>query len=264
MLATSCPVCATPFEGVEARACPRCETPHHADCWEFAGGCAVYGCQVEHSPDAPSLPLAPSDAVRRPLLLWMRLYRLQLVAALGFGFTLLMVPLLLAGLLLYSALPWHPEVGAWMDLVMSVGQLGAGGSALLALAAAGPQTLARRSFEEQSGTRLAAPEQALSLAQDIEVSGVDGALDRVARGLATVATSAFALVVLGAAGGAVAMLHAGAPLLTTLVLAVFLAIFLAIVTLPGLTILTSGIQGIQARTRLIQTVQNRLVASTKR
>lgn len=26
--------------------CQRCETPHHQDCWDYNGGCAIYGCQV--------------------------------------------------------------------------------------------------------------------------------------------------------------------------------------------------------------------------
>jgi len=38
-----CPVCANPL-GAEARGCPRCATPHHSDCWDYFGGCAVYGC----------------------------------------------------------------------------------------------------------------------------------------------------------------------------------------------------------------------------
>ena len=28
--------------------CPTCETAHHAECWEFQGGCAVYGCGHAH------------------------------------------------------------------------------------------------------------------------------------------------------------------------------------------------------------------------
>lgn len=39
----SCPVCG---EGLEAGVveCAGCRTPHHGECWEWAGGCAVYGC----------------------------------------------------------------------------------------------------------------------------------------------------------------------------------------------------------------------------
>jgi hypothetical protein len=39
----ACPVCANPLDD-EARPCPNCATPHHADCWEYFGGCAIYGC----------------------------------------------------------------------------------------------------------------------------------------------------------------------------------------------------------------------------
>ena len=38
-----CHVCGAGFEGT-AVACPRCDTPHHGDCWDYFGGCATYGC----------------------------------------------------------------------------------------------------------------------------------------------------------------------------------------------------------------------------
>ena len=38
-----CPVCASQIDG-EVHACERCDTPHHVDCWEYAGGCAIFGC----------------------------------------------------------------------------------------------------------------------------------------------------------------------------------------------------------------------------
>lgn len=39
----TCPVCGT---GISERPflCPHCDTPHHADCWDYNGGCATYGC----------------------------------------------------------------------------------------------------------------------------------------------------------------------------------------------------------------------------
>ena len=39
-----CPVCATIIKE-EPRLCERCETPHHQDCWDYAGGCALFGCR---------------------------------------------------------------------------------------------------------------------------------------------------------------------------------------------------------------------------
>jgi hypothetical protein len=36
--------------------CRRCKTPHHRDCWEYAGTCAVYGCRETkyHMPSRPA------------------------------------------------------------------------------------------------------------------------------------------------------------------------------------------------------------------
>ncbi|MCA9520543.1 MAG: hypothetical protein KC609_06205 [Myxococcales bacterium] len=44
-------------------ACSRCQTPHHAECWKEAGGCAVFGC-----PGGDELRLEPTQrpSVRRP------------------------------------------------------------------------------------------------------------------------------------------------------------------------------------------------------
>jgi hypothetical protein len=41
-----CPVCGEPI-GVAPTICPECETPHHWDCWEYNGGCAIYGCPMQ-------------------------------------------------------------------------------------------------------------------------------------------------------------------------------------------------------------------------
>lgn len=38
-----CPVCRTAIQG-QVRVCPRCRVLSHEDCWEFQGGCAIFGC----------------------------------------------------------------------------------------------------------------------------------------------------------------------------------------------------------------------------
>ena len=38
-----CPHCHATVSG-ESVTCPECGTPHHQDCWEYYGGCGVYGC----------------------------------------------------------------------------------------------------------------------------------------------------------------------------------------------------------------------------
>ncbi len=38
-----CPICGRAV-GASARKCDTCGTPHHAECWDYFGGCATYGC----------------------------------------------------------------------------------------------------------------------------------------------------------------------------------------------------------------------------
>lgn len=41
-----CPYCRYPITATESRLnCPRCETPHHRECWQANGGCTTYGCR---------------------------------------------------------------------------------------------------------------------------------------------------------------------------------------------------------------------------
>lgn len=39
----ACRVCGTGL-ATQVVGCPRCDTPHHADCWDYAGGCSTYAC----------------------------------------------------------------------------------------------------------------------------------------------------------------------------------------------------------------------------
>jgi hypothetical protein len=40
----SCKVCGEPIEDGPVVFCASCNTPHHRECWEFTGACAIYGC----------------------------------------------------------------------------------------------------------------------------------------------------------------------------------------------------------------------------
>lgn len=45
-----CQVCGESIEH-ELVVCRRCQSPHHRECWEYAGGCSIYGCgekQCDH------------------------------------------------------------------------------------------------------------------------------------------------------------------------------------------------------------------------
>mgnify|MGYP006286410321 CR=1 FL=1 len=79
-----CPVCGSPIED-EPRYCPRCDTPHHQDCWDYVGGCAIFACR-DHgksrallSPSAElQRPVAPRDGnLPKVVSRWFNLYRYE-------------------------------------------------------------------------------------------------------------------------------------------------------------------------------------------
>lgn len=41
----TCQVCGTSPDPQETVLCDRCGAPHHAECWEYNGGCAIFGCR---------------------------------------------------------------------------------------------------------------------------------------------------------------------------------------------------------------------------
>ena len=43
MIEGVCRVCGSPL-AVPLVTCPQCATPHHQDCWEYNGGCTIFGC----------------------------------------------------------------------------------------------------------------------------------------------------------------------------------------------------------------------------
>ena len=45
---SECQICGAALEGLVVR-CTRCATPHHQDCWEYAGRCSTYGCGERRS-----------------------------------------------------------------------------------------------------------------------------------------------------------------------------------------------------------------------
>jgi hypothetical protein len=44
-----CKVCGVAIEDEPRVRCARCQAPHHRDCWEFIGGCSIFGCSGKES-----------------------------------------------------------------------------------------------------------------------------------------------------------------------------------------------------------------------
>ncbi|MBI4866994.1 MAG: hypothetical protein HY816_08575 [Candidatus Wallbacteria bacterium] len=60
--AIECPVCGDDLAPALAVVCARCNTPHHKDCFQFAGTCAVFGCGTDRF--EPYRPFVPNNVVR--------------------------------------------------------------------------------------------------------------------------------------------------------------------------------------------------------
>lgn len=55
-----CPVCGSDVEQ-GAWLCGRCETPHHADCADYFGGCAIFACRDSHLPSSVEVASWPES-----------------------------------------------------------------------------------------------------------------------------------------------------------------------------------------------------------
>lgn len=63
----NCRICGEEMQH-EIVVCRRCQTPHHRDCWEYAGGCATYGCrETVYLVPRRALPSKASEKLPEPL-----------------------------------------------------------------------------------------------------------------------------------------------------------------------------------------------------
>ena len=71
--AARCPVCGCDVQH-RAVLCPTCDTPHHQDCWEYTGTCAIFGCpgaaghEQEHSEKKPPRRSRSISSVALPVM----------------------------------------------------------------------------------------------------------------------------------------------------------------------------------------------------
>ena len=64
-----CPYCADAAPDGGVHDCPTCGAPHHEDCWQENGGCAVFGCASAPRADAQTAelpPISPESAEEVP------------------------------------------------------------------------------------------------------------------------------------------------------------------------------------------------------
>lgn len=91
-----CPVCGE-APGHAAWRCERCETPHHTECAEYFGGCAIFGCRDGHLPARLEIESWPAAVQALDRLLAVRRYQTYALVALALcpGFGLFVIPFFL-------------------------------------------------------------------------------------------------------------------------------------------------------------------------
>lgn len=174
----TCPVCAGAVAPAEARACERCESPHHRDCWEYCGGCAIFGCRPPQLP-TPREPTALADPARVAALgaRWAWFFRYQwygFVAITG-GFAGLIVGLPIIGMAA-AVLSFLNPLGALAFAVVMAcfaffSLLVVGGAGLWVLSGIGHE-LTGSQLQRALGQPIALPDRSLRGAIDrIELTG---------------------------------------------------------------------------------------------
>ena len=169
-----CPVCASPFRPDEAiRRCERCDTPHHVDCWDYVGHCAVFGCQPGET--RPAVTEEEFHGLRRSLDRWLWSYRLYSIVLALCGPSLALVFLSPMGLFILSR---FIESRSTVDLYLVFHALVSLSFLVLGLAVVGlglPMVLARRRL---AGLLTCAPprrkEEARLVLDRLELDGPSG------------------------------------------------------------------------------------------
>ena len=78
----NCPVCSTAIDD-SPRVCERCSTPHHEDCWEYVGDCAIFGCAAVPAGKSDVMSANARQELEGQLRAWMSWYKVYTYSLLG-------------------------------------------------------------------------------------------------------------------------------------------------------------------------------------
>lgn len=250
-----CPVCACTIEE-DPVTCPRCATPHHRECWDYAEGCAIFGCDSRGWKNR-ALDLGAFDAMLSRTRQWSRLFRFQWIA---FALAAVAIVLTICGATLPHSVYWRlariSRVAGLLAFfgrpLMTFGAIVCQLSVLSYLVLLIPAWTSRRELEGQLGCSLVAPrEGSRALLDRVQTPPLARALGWVMAGCSALSiTVASLLLWVRWVAPARLQLASGLTEIGTLCL---LGIFFPL----GATIAS------RLRLSYVQTVQNRVQASLK-
>ena len=224
-----CPVCGCQVEKADAAVnCPRCQTTHHRECWDYTGGCAIFGCskrgwQAKFDP-------AIFAKIREMADRWQTLFRRQWLA---FGVAVVGVLIAVLGKIV--------PLGQFSTILFALGTVSTV-AAIISYGFATPKTLLlQRSLERELQTSLEPPQQqARAVIARLSAPSIDDALVITVR---LVIVFSLLLTIL-------------LPIVTSVTLFEIIILFIAGVLIPQGSLISS-----QRRQKYLQSVRNRLMAT---
>ena len=251
-----CPVCATNVD-FDAVVCPRCSSPHHRECWEYVGGCAIFGCDEQRwRPMSPVATAADIDAVCARTEDWLTLFRYHwttfVIVGIGIVTTLTSHA---ANALFYAIFPPTTAMLRGMAMVTTYSEIFFFTTAAVGLLAyfalAVPAYLRQRSLEKVMGQALPQPSRSPdAVAERLELPAFGSGVLYMYKILGAILTGitglAFATIVLSTLSGN-----------TIGVFSFLLLLFLRVVLIPWFHMAT------RSRVELLVSAQNRMLASFK-
>ena len=224
-----CPVCGCQVEKSDASlCCPRCSTPHHRECWDYTGGCAIFGCS-KRGWQGRFDPVIFSK-IRAMAERWQALFRRQWIA---FGVAVFS--------LLIAVLGKIVPLGRFSTIFFVLGVLATVISVVVYFFATPKTLLLQRSLERELQTSLEPPQnQARAVIARLSTPSIDDALVITVR---LVIVFSLLLTVL-------------LPVVTSVTLKEIIVLFIAGVLIPQGSLISS-----QRRQKYLQSVRNRLMAT---
>ena len=180
----NCPVCGSQLEG-EITSCHDCQTPHHKECWDYVGHCAIFGCH--QTIKSKALTTSSENAVELTKVSHLvTLYKVQwyLLSATVTSLLLIYFSIILLGathrFMAYFATSLFPYFSHWATLVSqyvfrylpNLGVL----FGILYILMFGPTYLSLRKLELDNPIVPSSDEKALTVAQRLEPSTADSVL----------------------------------------------------------------------------------------
>ena len=116
LMTSKCPVCSTQINE-EPKVCQRCFTPHHQDCWDYCGECAVFACNLPETKRNKFRLSKESSVLISSIRKWIMYQEFTAILLLSVGLINALIPLFLLAAI---PIPFIGILGAIPAIFLSI------------------------------------------------------------------------------------------------------------------------------------------------